>query len=508
MAWRKVVALQRTQKLGWLGLAAVAGAAATSWGQVCDWSTVASPSTDRIEFGQIYALAIHDDGIVSRIYAGGINIELVSSEFGALAQWDGLEWSLVLDANDEGLENGSIPAKVNAIAVYDDGTGPAVYAGGLFSGTASVAANNIVKWDGADWSPLVGTQITELGFEVRSLVVFDDGSGSKLYAAGDIPGGIGGKSVTPSGIAAWDGSDWSLLEGSFGEGVGDGGGIYDMAVYDDGDGPALFVVGIFDTAGGLTVNNVAKWDGAEWHALAGPSCADPSCIGIISFKNVYATTVYDDGNGPALYVGGGAFDSAGGMPADGLARWNGSDWSVINTGFTPFSQPSKYIQSMTTFYTGSEVVLVVAGAFDDIDDLQDANNIAAWNGHEWVGLGTGITSSATSVRALLGINEGNDQDLYAAGFAAFFGSWEAGGNAMDGPIARWSCFCPADLTGPAGDGVPDGFVNAFDLDYYVSLWLANDPAADITGPAGDGIPDGFVNAFDLDYYIDLWLGGC
>jgi len=69
----------------------------------------------------------------------------------------------------------------------------------------------------------------------------------------------------------------------------------------------------------------------------------------------------------------------------------------------------------------------------------------------------------------------------------------------------------ADFTGPSLDGIPDGAVNAFDLNFYVGLWLANDPAADITGAALDGIPDGAVNAFDLNYYISAWLvesAGC
>jgi len=67
--------------------------------------------------------------------------------------------------------------------------------------------------------------------------------------------------------------------------------------------------------------------------------------------------------------------------------------------------------------------------------------------------------------------------------------------------------CPADLTGPAFDGVPDGVVNAFDLNYYITLWIAQNPDADLTGPALDGVPDGAINAFDLNYYIALWLDG-
>ena len=50
---------------------------------------------------------------------------------------------------------GSTPwYKVHALAVFDDGSGPALYVGGLFETIGGVAANNIAKWDGATWSPL------------------------------------------------------------------------------------------------------------------------------------------------------------------------------------------------------------------------------------------------------------------------------------------------------------------------------------------------------------------
>lgn len=69
----------------------------------------------------------------------------------------------------------------------------------------------------------------------------------------------------------------------------------------------------------------------------------------------------------------------------------------------------------------------------------------------------------------------------------------------------------ADLTGPSLDGVPDGAVNVVDLNFYLGLWLDNDPAADLSGPSLDGIPDGIVNVVDLNFYLDAWLstqGGC
>ena len=41
--------------------------------------------------------------------------------------------------------------------------------------------------------------------------------------------------------------------------------------------------------------------------------------------------VFDDGSGPALYVGGG-FTVEQGAPANGVARWDGIAWSSVGGG--------------------------------------------------------------------------------------------------------------------------------------------------------------------------------
>jgi hypothetical protein len=69
---------------------------------------------------------------------------------------------------------------VSTLTVLDDGTGPALYAGGDFTTAGGVSANRIAKWDGTEWSPL-GNGIDDW---VRALAVFDDGSGPALYAGG------------------------------------------------------------------------------------------------------------------------------------------------------------------------------------------------------------------------------------------------------------------------------------------------------------------------------------
>jgi len=66
---------------------------------------------------------------------------------------------------------------------------------------------------------------------------------------------------------------------------------------------------------------------------------------------------------------------------------------------------------------------------------------------------------------------------------------------------------PADLTGPGGDGVPDGNLTADDFFFYLGLFAGGDPAADLTGPGGDGVPDGNLTADDFFFYLDLFSQG-
>src|SRR5690606_10796934 len=121
-----------------------------------------------------------------------------------------------------------------------------------------------------------------------------------------------------SNIARWNGDAWSDVDG----GVWSGGSspVTTMAVFDDGTGPALFVGGQLTQAGGQYTIGVAKWTGSAWEAVApGPSWAQAW---------VRSMAVHDDGSGPALYVGGsfGSFPGVSGF-AQGIVRWDGERWT-------------------------------------------------------------------------------------------------------------------------------------------------------------------------------------
>src|SRR5262249_47040801 len=120
---------------------------------------------------------------------------------------------------------------------------------------SGVPVNCVAKWNGTAWSALGSTAGAPSG-SVRALAVFDDGRGRALYAGGDF-GALGG---TPQNyVARWNGTTWtSLAEGLENR-------VSAFAAYDDGSGVALHVAGYFGGAlDGPVTGNLAKWDGTSW----------------------------------------------------------------------------------------------------------------------------------------------------------------------------------------------------------------------------------------------------
>jgi hypothetical protein len=237
--------------------------------------------------GNVGCLTVFDDGSGSgpALYAGGGFGSAGGVAAAGIAKWDGQTWSPL---------GSGLNANASVLTVFDDGsgTGPALYAGGNFNTAGGKPASRIAKWDGQTWSAL-GSGVNNL---VASLAVFDDGSGSgpALYAGGIF---INAGGIAANRIAKWDGQNWSAL------GSGITGPEFstilvdDLTVFDDGSGagPALYVGGEFTAAGGVAANQMAKWDGQTWSGLG--SGFDDGVIALTVFDD-------QSGAGPALIAGG------------------------------------------------------------------------------------------------------------------------------------------------------------------------------------------------------------
>jgi len=180
-------------------------------------------------------------------------------------------------------------APVHSLAVYDPGSGAAVYAGGEFASAGGhYSINHIARWTGADWYAVGGG----LSNTPEALTVY----GSDLIAGGWFT--ISG-TTSLYHIGKWNGSSWSPLGSGIGASLADT--VYALTVY-DGD---LIAGGLFTTASGVSANYIAKWNGTSWASL-GPGMNDTA----------YALTMY----GSNLFAGG-RLTTPRGRSSACWARW-------------------------------------------------------------------------------------------------------------------------------------------------------------------------------------------
>jgi hypothetical protein len=277
---------------------------------------------------------------------------------------------------------------VRAIAV----NGNDLYASGTFLAAGTVKANRVAHWDGTNWWAM-GSGMKGTNDSVTTVVSALAISGGYVYAAGNFTNAGG---VTVTNIARWNGSTWSAV----------GSGLDNQASAMAVNGSDVYVGGNFIKAGGVTANYIAKWDGSTWSAL-----------GAGLNGGVSAISVGSDG----IYVGGN-FTTAGGATANQVARWDGAAWHSLGNGTT-----NGVGGSVTAILPVSPTEVYVGGTFTTAGVVA-ANRIARFDGTSWSALGSGMSGvTSPSVNALA------DDGVYLYVAGAFTNA----GGTMVSCIARW-----------------------------------------------------------------------
>ena len=198
-------------------------------------------------------------------------------------------------------------------------------------------------------------------------------SGNDVYVGGQL-GSAGGAPV--SGVARWDGSQWSAL----GDGISGSTGYYEVhALAIAGDD--LYVGGIFDRAGGAPANSIARWNTSShtWSALGS---------GIV--RSAQAGTVnalaYSAGS---LYAGG-TFDHAGGGTARNVAVWDGNAWLPLGAGIV--GEVDALANWNGALYAGGRL---------QSSNAVPLHNLARWTGSAWVDVGGGTLGDVTALTGTL-----------------------------------------------------------------------------------------------------------
>jgi hypothetical protein len=435
----------------------------------------------------VYTLAVFDDGSGPALYAGGTFVTAGGPEgitVSRIARWDGAEWSDV----GGGVWSQSNPdqSAIRTLQVYDDGNGPALYAGGTFTVAGGFSALRIARWDGMSWSG-VGGGVSGSPVSVDRMTVFNDGNGDGLYVTGAFAtaGGVAARNV-----ARWDGQSWSTLSSGLLGGYG-----YSMAVFNDGRGDALYVGGDFTSAGGEEVSRIARWDGAAWEPL-GPGLS----TGIIGVMTLLA---YDDGSpfaavtngGGALFAGGG-FGNAGELSVNRIARWNGQEWATVANGVAGGFLP---VVTALGIYDGPVGPAIFAGGIFSLANSQPANNIARWSPTAALEILEHPQDESVAAGSPVSLS------VVASGTATITYQWRRGGEALaDG--GRISGATTATLTINPSMAQDSG-----EYDVLVSNACGPIPSeiatVSVKGRLGDLNGDNVVDVFDLLLLLGAW-GEC
>ncbi len=326
-----------------LELAADAGAALGYATSVSNFACVGYRDTD----GQwkamgtganasVFAIVKAPDG---SIYIGGTFTSVGGvANTAHIAKWDGSAWSSV---------GGGLSDTVYALAVGADGS---IYAGGLFLNAGGVAAADyIAKWNGSAWTALgSGTGGTVYAILAsRSGNVYAGGSFTNLTDAnGDF-------------ISKWNGSAWSSL----GTGISGGSMLPSVQCLAEDTSGNIYAGGDFTLAGGVSVHNIAKWDGSAWSTLGiglyGGATDIVRCLAFMTDSSL---------------VAGGDFPKPGLSNYMNIARWNGASWESL------VDQINSDVYSITRLSDGS---LWIGGSFDKINNVSMPYGAAVYKNGAW-----------------------------------------------------------------------------------------------------------------------------
>lgn len=232
------------------------------------------------------------------------------------------------------------------------------------------------------------------------------------------------------------------------------GTVVDFALHND----ELYAVGLFTTINGNGAKGVARWDGTAWQAV-GDGFTD-GCHSLVTIDSVLYLTRYEmqvDSNwvyslnnadweklGSGFYLEGansgqfytcsiydvieyngdiyasGEFNRNGGQVVNGIAKWDGTDWSPLGEGLTdPIFGQVIYPHQMLVF-NGQ---LLVCGNFSTAGGTA-VNGVAVWDGGAWSALGEGFNSTVYA----LGVFNG---ELYAGG------DFSQSGTTALAAVAKW-----------------------------------------------------------------------
>ncbi|MEZ4702043.1 MAG: T9SS type A sorting domain-containing protein [Rhodothermales bacterium] len=304
-----------------------------------------------------------------RLYVGGFFSEVAGMPAVGLVRWDGAAW--------EPLGDGTMD--VGAMRFVGD----TLYVGGE---NLDPHANHeqVARWTPEGFEPFGTFRHRCCGSPTIYAIEADPNGG--LIVAGNFT--EVDTFFEANSLARWRDAQWETI----------GARIEGTIIVDDAmdavlgvltDSQNVYIAGLFDRVGTLETGGLAKWTGSAWEGLAtGP-------------ESVYVLVFGPEGS---LYAGGG-FTDIDGKEINRIARWDGTAWEPLGAGI---DGEILFGSGVSALAADAEYVYA-AGDFESAGGIP-ANNIARWDGQSWEPLGGGLNSRVDVLRV------GPDGSLYAAGF--------------------------------------------------------------------------------------------
>ncbi len=278
----------------------------------------------------VLAITKHDN----EIYAGGF-----CASDGGLKKWNGTTWVTV---------GSGVNGSVVALEVYNN----ELFIGGVFDTIGGIPCDGFAKWDGNNYTPIGMPSIFIPPSAVTAICIYQ----GEIYLGGNFYTAAY-PNDTIQNIIRYDGSNWKSAGGGMHGGMDN---ISCFAIFKN----ELYVAGTFTKAHGNVGNYIQKWDGTSWSEVGGGVIGNGGVgNGQISDLIIYHNELYAVG----------VFGYAGGIPAQYISKWDGTNWCGLSSFF------DNTIGCLGVYND----MLYVGGGFTTIDG-DTMNFIAKWIGGNYV----------------------------------------------------------------------------------------------------------------------------
>lgn len=226
----------------------------------------------------------------------------------------------------------SDPAIIEALAVHED----MLIASGRITHVNGEPSGGLIRWDHDRWRAMGDSPLTG----ASALISFNGeliGAGTFAFLRTPQQGSFESVAIFRDG--AWSPFQEGILGGS--STVGPSSNVHALVVHEG----SLIAAGQFTYSHALrAIGNPTRWSGVRWERVGSPGVSDGPVFALVSHN-------------ARLYAGG-AFTQIAGVPAVGVAEWDGVSWRGMDL-LPPDDAQTTEVESLAVF----DEVLFVGGAF-------------------------------------------------------------------------------------------------------------------------------------------------